>query len=158
MVRKIFKIFAAVLLAGFVVIQFFQIDKSTPPINESETLSASVAVPADISEIIGRSCNDCHTYKTIYPWYSNIQPAAWFLDDHIRTGRQELNFSIFNTYSLKKKLKKLEEICEQVELKEMPLPSFLWLHHDAVLSESDGEALCEWAKHEIAALDSQTGE
>lgn len=121
-------------------------------------MSASVVIPADISEIIGRSCNDCHSYKTVYPWYSNIQPAGWFLGDHIRTGRQELNFSVFNTYSRKKKLKKLEEVCEQVELKAMPLPSFLWLHHDAVLNESDGEALCEWAKRGMAALALQTGD
>lgn len=152
MVKKLVKIFAIVFLACVVVIQFFRIDKTNPPIIESEILEAAVAVPADISQIIARSCNDCHSHKTIYPWYSNIQPSGWFLRDHVDDGRRHLNFSVFNTYEAKKKAKKLEEICEQVESKEMPLPSYLWLHGDAALSQSDAKALCDWTKAEIERI------
>jgi hypothetical protein len=146
MIKKILKVVAILVLIGLVVIQFFRIDRSAPPIVHAETLEAAVTVPPDIAEILGRSCNDCHTYKTVYPWYTHIQPAGWFMKDHIDEGRRELNFSVFNTYAAKKKAKKLEEICEQVEAAEMPLPSYLWIHGDAVLRESEGKALCDWAK------------
>jgi len=152
MVKKLLKILVIVIVAGVVVIQFFQIDRTNPPIFESETLEAAVSVPADISQIIGRSCNDCHSHKTIYPLYSHLQPSGWFLRDHVDDGRRHLNLSLFNTYDARKKVKKLEEICEQVESKEMPLPSYLWLHGDAVLSQSDAKALCDWANGEIAKL------
>ncbi len=122
MAKKISKIILLVLVAAFIVIQFFRIDKTNPTVNAAETLEASVSVPPDISLILGRSCNDCHTNQTIYPWYTNVQPAAWFLKDHIDDGRGELNFSVWSTYTPKRKAKKLEEICEQVEKGEMPLP------------------------------------
>src|SRR5687768_5557592 len=97
--KKILKILALVLIAGLVVIQFFRVDQTNPPINESETLEAAVSVSPDISMIIGRSCNDCHSHKTIYPWYTNIQPGGWLMRDHVDHARSHLNFSVFNTYS-----------------------------------------------------------
>ncbi len=155
MIKKIIKVLAILIAVGLIAIQFFRIDKTNPPINESETLETAVAVSPDIALILGRSCNDCHSNKTVYPWYSNVQPAAWFLKDHIEDGKHELNMSVFNTYNAKKKVKKLEEICEQVESAEMPLPSYLWIHRDAALSESERKALCDWTKAEIAKLPSQ---
>ena len=152
MIKKLIKIFLVVLVVALVVIQFFSIDKTNPPIVETETLEAAVAVPADISLILGRSCNDCHSHKTIYPWYSNIQPSGWFLRDHVDQGRGELNFSVFNTYQPKKKARKLEEICSMMESRAMPLPSYLWLHRDAILSDSDARALCDWANAERAKI------
>ncbi|MFN0278407.1 MAG: heme-binding domain-containing protein [Pyrinomonadaceae bacterium] len=150
--KKVIKIVVIILLAAFAVLQFFQIDKSGLPIVQAETIEASVAVPPDVALILGRSCNDCHTNATIYPWYSYIQPAGWFLDDHIDAGRRHLNFSVFNTYEPKKKAHKLEEICEMVESKEMPLPSYLWIHWDAVLKDTEAKALCDWANEERAKI------
>lgn len=150
--KKVLKIIAIILLVLFVVMQFFGIDRSSPPIVQSETLEAAVAVPPDIQVILGRSCNDCHTNNTIYPWYAYIQPAGWFLKNHINDGRQHLNFSVFNTYTPNKKAKKLEEICEQVNEGEMPLPSYLWLHGNAVLKDTEARALCDWANQEEAKI------
>jgi hypothetical protein len=149
-VLKIAVIAVAIVLIG---LQFFQIDKTNPPIVENETLEAAVAVSPDISLIMGRACNDCHTNKTIYPWYANVQPAGWFLKDHINEGREELNFSKFNTLETKKKVRKLEEICSEVESGQMPLPSYLWIHRDASLTESERQAICSWTKSEIAKLE-----
>ena len=153
MVKKILKVAAIAIVLGFITIQFFGIDKTNPPIDNTETLEAAVAVPPDISLILGRSCNDCHTNKTIYPWYANIQPSGWFLKDHIDEGKQNLNLSKFNTFDTKKKIKKLEEICEQVESAEMPLPSYLYIHWDAKLSDSERKALCDWTKQAIASVE-----
>ncbi len=152
MLRKILKIAALVLATVFIGMQFFAIDKTRPPIVPSETLEAGISVPADISMLLGRSCNDCHSHKTVYPWYANIQPAGWFLKDHIEHGSEHLNFSVFNTYSTDKKAKKLDEICEEVKAGRMPLPSYLLLHRDAELTDSERQAICSWAEAESGKL------
>jgi len=150
--KRIAKIILVVAVVALVILQFFRIDKAGASINESETLETAVSVPPDVSEMLGRSCNDCHTNSTIYPWYSNVQPIGWFLKNHIDEGREHLNFSIFNTYTAKRKAHKLDEICEQMESKEMPLPSYLWIHRDANLTDTERQALCDWAKAEKAKI------
>ncbi len=153
MLTKVFKILVILIVAGLIVLQFFRIDRTNPEVVQAETLEATLAVPADINAIIGRSCNDCHSNKTIYPWYSTLQPVAWYLKNDIDDGRRQMNFSIWKTYSQKKQSKKLEEICEQLETKEMPLPSYLWIHRNSILSDNDSRALCNWAKMEKAKVD-----
>jgi hypothetical protein len=142
--KKVLKIVVIALVLGFIVLQFFPPDRTNPPISDAETLEASTQVPADVVAILSRSCNDCHTHKTSYPWYSNISPVSLFLASHIKDGRRHLNFSVWNTYDKKKKAKKLEEIQEQVESGAMPLGSYLWIHRGAVLSESEVSALADW--------------
>src|SRR5262245_48442714 len=113
--KKILKIVVVVLAAAFILGQFYRPDRTNPPVNEAETLDAYTAVPENVEAILQRSCYDCHSHKTEYPWYSNVSPVSWFLDNHIRDGRRHLNFSLFNTYEPKKKARKLSEISEQVE-------------------------------------------
>ena len=148
MLRKILKITVIILALAVVAIQFIRPNFTNPEIVASETLIASTDVPADVQQVLGRSCNDCHSNQTTYPWYSNVTPFNWFLADHIDAGRDELNFSKWNTYATEKKVRKLDEICGVVQRAEMPLPSYLWIHSDATLSESDAKLLCEWANAE----------
>ena len=142
--KKILKIVVIVLVLGFIVLQFFPPNRTNPPIVEAETLEATTHVPADVAAILNRSCSDCHSHKTTYPWYSNISPASLFLANHIADGRRHLNFSVWNTYDKKKKSHKMEEIQEQVEGGIMPLGSYLWIHRNAVLSESEARTLLDW--------------
>jgi len=152
MLRKILKITIIVLLLGFIALQFVRPNFTNPPVVEAETVMASAPVPPDVAQIMRRSCFDCHSHETQYPWYSKISPFSWFLAGHIEDARREVNFSVWNTYPAQKKVRKLDEICEQVEKAEMPLPSYLWIHWDASLSKQDVQALCEWAKSESQRL------
>ena len=70
-------------------------------------------------------------------------------------GRREVNFSVWNTYETKRKVRKLDEICEQVETGEMPLPSYLWVHYDAALKPGEAEIICNWTRTEKERLQSQ---
>jgi hypothetical protein len=138
------KISAILLFSIFLVLQIFQIDKTNAAVNANETIEAVVNVPPDVKIILGKACNDCHTNTTVYPWYSYIQPNGWFLKSHIDDGRRHLNLSIFATYDANKRAKKLEEICEELTENKMPLPSYTWIHRDAILTESEKTALCDW--------------
>ena len=144
--KKALKIGLLAITVLFVIAQFIRPDYSNPPIVPEQELAATTEVPGNVAAIFERSCNDCHTSRTTYPWYSQIAPVSWWLKDHINDGRHELNMSEWGTYSERKQSKKLEEICEQVETREMPLPSYTWVHRDSSLSEDDIKTLCDWTK------------
>ncbi|HSK73405.1 MAG TPA: heme-binding domain-containing protein [Pyrinomonadaceae bacterium] len=150
--KKILKIIAIVLFIFIIAIQFFRPDRINLPVVEAETLQASTEVPEDVQNILQTSCNDCHTNQTNWIWYSNIAPVSWKMVEHVEDGRRELNFSIWNTYDTKRKTRKLEEICEMVESREMPLPSYLWLHWNARLHDEQVKILCDWTAKEIERL------
>lgn len=150
--KKALKIVAIIIVLSFVVIQFFRPDFTNPPVNQAETMQAAINVPENVQAIFSRSCMDCHSHETKYPWYSKIQPSAWFLADHIAEGRRELNFSVWKTYAPNRQRRKLSEICEETKAKAMPLPSYLWIHWDAKLSEAEIKTLCDWSESESAKI------
>ncbi len=150
--KKALKIVVVALAVLFVFAQFIRPDYSNPPIVPEQEMASSMEVPAEVSAIFERSCIDCHTSKTTYPWYSQVAPVSWWLKNHINEGRHELNMSEWGTYPDRKKSKKLEEICEQVESREMPLPSYTWIHRDSLLSDEDIKTICDWTKAERAKI------
>ena len=150
--RKTLKVIALALSIAFVAVQFYRPDRANPPTAQAETLEATTDLPENVAQILNRSCSDCHSNQTLYPWYSNISPFSWLLADHINEGRRELNFSVWKTYSPKKKRHKYDEICEQVTSGAMPHNQYLWIHRDARLSEADKKVLCDWAETEKAKI------
>ncbi len=150
--KKILKIIAVVLIIAFLAIQFYRPDRANPPTVQAETLETTTDVPENVARILTRSCNDCHSNETVYPWYSNVSPFSWLLADHINEGRRELNFSVWNTYTAKRKRHKYDEICEQATSGVMPHNQYLWLHREARLSAEDVKLLCDWADAEKAKM------
>lgn len=141
MVKKILLGLAILLLA----IQFIR-----PAKNQAEGVSANdislvyTTMPKDIQVLLQEKCYDCHSNNTVYPWYSNVQPVAWWLADHVKEGKEHLNFAEFKTYDTKKATHKLEEIVEEVTKGEMPLDSYTLIHRDAVVSSEEQVALRNW--------------
>lgn len=134
------------LLVVLVVLQFFQIDKTNPVVDESKDFLKTQNTPEEIASIIKTSCYDCHSNESKYPWYSNVQPAGWFLKDHIDEGRRELNFSTFTDYEVKRQDHKLEECIEYIEKDEMPLGSYTLVHREAALTEAQKNILIDYFK------------
>jgi hypothetical protein len=151
-VKKVLKIIVIVLVVAFAAIQFIRPAFTNPPENPGDTIEASMQVPEGVGMILSRSCADCHSNRTAYPWYSKIAPASWLLANHIEEGRRELNLSVWNTYETRKKIRKLDSICEEVENGEMPLSSYLWIHWDAKMNPGDSQTLCTWANGEKERL------
>ena len=128
----------------FIIIQFFPIDKTNPITNEGMDFLKIKNTPEPIAKLIKNSCYDCHSNETKYPFYSNIQPVAWLLKNHIDEGRKELNFSTFATYEPKRQAHKLEEAAENVEQRKMPLESYTLGHSDAKLSDEQRKQLVNY--------------
>jgi hypothetical protein len=150
--KKTLKIIAIVLVVAFIAIQFIRPDFTNPPLVAGQTLEENIQVPENVKAILKTSCNDCHSNTTVYPWYSYIQPSASFLKGHIDDGRKELNFSDWKTYDAKKQRRKLAEVCEEIQAKMMPLPSYLWIHWDAKLSDEQVKTICDWTESERAKI------
>ena len=134
-----------VVLAVLVLIQFIRPGRNTSSVKSPNDISKSFAVPPNVDAILKRSCNDCHTNNTVYPWYTNIQPVGWWMQFHVNDGKAHLNFSEFDTLAPKRQHHKMEETIEMVKEGEMPLNSYLWVHKDADLSEADKNILITWA-------------
>ena len=143
-----------IIIILLVAIQFIR-----PSRNQTTGLSANditkhYTVPDTVTAILKRACNDCHSNYTRYPWYTNIQPVGWWLQNHVNGGKDELNFSEFGAYTAKRQSHKMENVAKQIQKGEMPLDSYLWIHKDAILSEGEKKVLIDWANglsKEIAA-------
>ncbi len=148
MVQKI----AFALLLAIAVLQFFQIDKTNPVADPALDFMNITNPPDEIATILKTACYDCHSYNTRYPWYTNIQPVAWWVKDHIDHGRDELNFSEFGNYTERRADHKLEEAAEYTLNEEMPLPSYTWGHSDARLTDQERKYLADWFEDQRAIL------
>ena len=143
---KIVKKILILLLVVFVIAQFFGPEKNEGDITSIDAFLAETHPPENVKKIMKESCFDCHSASTRYPWYFNITPVNYWIADHIEHGKDELDFSQWSTYSLKRKEHKMEEVWEEVKKKEMPLDSYTWTHGDANLTDEQIAAVVNWAK------------
>ncbi|GGG42832.1 heme-binding protein [Croceivirga lutea] len=141
---KIVKIIAIVLLVAFVGIQFIPTTRNHSEVVPKTDFILVNDVPNDIKNKLQVFCYDCHSNNTKYPWYNKVQPVAWFLEDHIKEGKAELNFNEWDDYSNRRKNSKLKSIINQIENGEMPLNSYTIIHGNAKLSESEKKLLIEF--------------
>ncbi|MGC4023391.1 MAG: heme-binding domain-containing protein [Cyclobacteriaceae bacterium] len=135
------------ILAVLVVIQFIRPARNNGEIEGANSISKKYTVPDNVQSILKQSCYDCHSNKTNYPWYTNVQPIGWWIQfSHVNDGKRHLNFSEFATYPEKKAKHKLEEIVDEIKEGGMPLGSYTFIHQDAVLSAEQAQVLMNWAE------------
>jgi len=149
-----FKKILLVLIVAFIAIQFVQ-----PAHNKSEEvlptdLANTLAVPNNIKIILQNACYDCHSNNTVYPWYSNIQPAAWLMARHIKNGKQKLDLSDFGSNTTRKQISKLKEMINQIKDDEMPIASYKMMHKDARLSKEQKKLVIGWISKVADSLSS----
>lgn len=101
-------------------------------------------VPKNVEAILRTSCYDCHSNNTNYPWYSYIQPARFYMESHIKEGKENLNFNEWGNYSKRKQNSKLKAISKQIKDNEMPLTSYILIHRNAKLSSNQKKEVINW--------------
>ena len=117
-----------------------------------EDILVNNEVPAEVKEILRTSCYDCHSNETVYPWYSYVAPVSYLVADDTRHGRQDLNFSTWESLDKIEKAEMLHEIAEEVEEGEMPLEIYTVTHGDAKLSKEQRELIEDWAEEMAESL------
>ena len=155
--KKFIKIVFIFLIIAFVVIQFFRPDRTTTTVYGENHITKKLNVPDNVHQIFKRSCFDCHSDHTTWPWYTNIAPASWLVAKDVSNGRTKMNFSEWGKIPESKREARLEAICEEIKEGEMPLKEYLYLHGDAKLSQQEKDLLCSWVEAELKKIE-ESGE
>jgi len=138
-----------IVLLGLVVllvgIQLVPMDRSNPP------EQGVVPAPQPVLAVLQRSCFDCHSNHTRWPWYAYVAPVSWLVVNDVHEGRHEMNFTEWNRASARKRARVAAKVWDEVEEGKMPLPSYLRMHPEARLSEEDRALLRGWAEASGAA-------
>lgn len=134
------------LLVIFIALQFFSPEKNSAQGNHTGIFLSETNPGPRLKVLFQESCYDCHSNHTEYPWYNNIAPVSYWLVYHVAEGKKHLNFSEWDSYSVKKKDHKLEEVIEMIETGEMPLKEYTWIHKNARLTSEQRKAIVIWAK------------
>lgn len=127
------------LLVVFLGIQLVPVARTNPP------ATATIDVPPAVRSILERSCFDCHSNETRWPWYSRVAPVSWLVANDVREGRGKMNFSTWDQYNGRRAAHKIREIREELEEGAMPLPNYLRMHPEARLSEAEVATLEKWS-------------
>lgn len=134
-IMKKLKWTALIFLAVFGLIQIISVERTNPPVQKT------LKMPSDVEKIVKTSCFDCHSNETEWPWYSAVAPVSWLLVNHVNEGREHLNFSEWYAQSSRKREKLPDEIIEEIEEGEMPMPLYLPLHEGAEVTSAELKTL-----------------
>ena len=139
--RKLAKLTAILFAFVFLGMQF------VPTVTTPKTSATQVGA------ILDRSCQDCHSSRTTWPWYSHVAPVSWIVSKHVSAGREILDFSDWANQPHSEDERML--ICDAVSDGRMPLPGYTLIHRNAKLSKRDVESICNWAAAPSAPMTSQ---
>ncbi|MGC2112479.1 MAG: heme-binding domain-containing protein [Candidatus Korobacteraceae bacterium] len=134
------------IVVSLVVAQAVPVRHNNPPVERSQTLFAAEKMPAPVIAVLQRSCKNCHSNETVWPWYSYVAPASWIVASDVHNARAQMNFSEWGTYSAKRKEERLEEICEQITNGDMPDPKYALVHRNARITPEERNAVCQWTE------------
>ncbi|NJN24926.1 MAG: heme-binding domain-containing protein [Cyclobacteriaceae bacterium] len=142
--KKLLLYIAGLLAVIFIVIQFVPSNMPENDSDISDDLLVTEQAPENIKLLMHQACYDCHSNQTKFPWYAKVAPVSWLLENDVKEGREELNFSEWATLDARKKIKMLSEIGEEVEEKKMPLKIYTVIHTNAALSAEEIELINDW--------------
>ena len=127
------------LLALFVFIQFIPVPKTNPPV------TGEIAAPPEVMSVLRKSCYDCHSNETVWPWYNRVAPSSWLLYRDVTQGRRVMNFSEWQQMPQDRQNRRRKQMWEQVAAGEMPLWFYVPLHPAAKLTDADKATLKAWS-------------
>lgn len=137
-------LFAVVAL--FILIQFIPASRTNPP------AEIEIKAPAEVQAILERSCYDCHSNNTTWPFYSYIAPVSWLVAKDVMEGRRHVNFTTWNQYDADRLADIFDDLYDEIDEGEMPLWFYVPLHPKSKLSETDKNILKDWAVQAAADI------
>lgn len=148
------RVLALSLLAVFLGIQFIRPGLPQRELSGAGRINDFVVVPPGIDSLLRRSCYDCHSGQTNWPWYSHVAPVSWLVVRDVRHGRSDLDFSHWSIDPVREPTpaQRYRWICQDVRRGIMPPRLYLLAHPGARLSEADVAGLCAWAEQQLSAL------
>ena len=139
------KISLVVFIAIVVILQVIPYERPETTTDNPTDLLLNNELPDTISSLLRAACYDCHSNETKYPWYAYVAPVSWLVIRDIRIGRENMNFSDWESLSKMDKAKLLGNIAEEVEDGEMPMPIYILMHPEAKLTDSQRKMIVDWS-------------
>ncbi len=97
-------------------------------------VSAEIAAPPQVKQILRTSCYNCHSNETKLSWFDWPVPAYWLVVEDVRKGRSHLNFSEIGSLPPAQQNGFLFESVSQIELGAMPLPDYKLAHPESAIT------------------------
>jgi hypothetical protein len=142
--KKWLKLSLITLVALVVAAQAVRPARTNPPVDPQKEITAHMQVDPAVMSTLSRACNDCHSNRTEWPWYSNVAPVSWLVAHDVNDGREELNFSEWGASKEKEPGKLLGKICSEVTEGEMPMATYTLIHPHAKLTREEVQNVCRW--------------
>jgi Haem-binding domain len=122
----------------------------------AKPLMANSNVDPAVLTMLQRACQNCHSEKTTWPWYSYVAPVSWFIESDVSQARAHMNLSHWDEYPSEKQQELLGRIAAAIRSREMPPARFTRLHPEGNLSTAERERLSQWTHAERRRLKSLT--
>jgi hypothetical protein len=148
--RKKLKWILGALAVAFGLLQFTNPTRTNPPVVND--LMAANSPPPEIAAMLHAACYDCHSSETKWPWYGRVAPVSWLIADDVNEGRKNLNLSDWPANDPNRAAKKLEDMSEKIDYREMPPKKYALIHADARLTDAGRKELTDWLDAEAARL------
>jgi hypothetical protein len=142
--RRRLKQVGIVLVVVFAAAQLVRPERANPATDVSRTIEAVHAASA-LPPILARSCGDCHSNATAWPWYSQVAPVSWLMSYAVTEGRKAVNFSEWGAYSPEQQQMLLALSCQDASAGKMP-GSYALLRPETRLSAHDVATICAAAR------------
>ena len=142
--KKLWIIIIVIVVIFFIVIQFLQPEKNISPTLSKNDIFLHIQADQAVKDKIQNVCYNCHSNNTVYPFYDYIAPVSWIIANDIKRGKRHLNFSEWATYTKKKQLQLLSDICDEVTSGDMPIKSYTIMHRHSRVNEKEVEEICNW--------------
>ena len=142
------------LVAGavvFVAIQFVPYSVDNPKTGDEPAWDS-----AQTRELFMTACADCHSNETEVLWFENIAPIKWYVANHVKEGRDELNISEWHTAAGDE----ADDSAETIEEGSMPpgYYTYFGLHGDSKLTPAQKQQLIDGFNATMAAYPPKGGE
>ena len=142
---------AVVLVIVLVAAQLVRPERANPATNAARTIQAHAGTTSQLVAVLDRSCRDCHSNATLWPWYTQVAPLSWLMARGVAEGRKAVNFSEWAGYPPEVQRTLLSVSCQDVSNGKMPGPYTL-LHPETRLSAHDIETICAATHHADAKV------
>lgn len=151
--KNIIRAFAVGVVSAVVLASVFVHPGGSVKVARSNNpLLVGANVDPAVFEVFERSCQNCHSEKTEWPWYSHVAPMSWLVESDVRQARGHLNLSHWDEYTVEEQQDLLSRIGAVVRSREMPPARYTLIHGNAKLSPAQREAIYRWAHGERRRL------
>jgi heme-binding protein len=135
---------SVVFVVVFAAAQLVRPARGNPPIDSSRTIRTHAGTTG-LAAVLDRSCRDCHSNATVWPWYTQIAPVSWLMASAVTKGRDAVNFSEWSTYTPDVQRLLLSTSCHDVSSGRMP-GVYTLVRPETRLSPQDIETICTAAQ------------